>query len=511
MDVRNGDVEDARMLRLARLEAAQTCNPTGGECDESSCCGNVQCVDYGGNAGKFCGGDMTVSYCQAHCFNSFIPRSTSSHKKFVATTQCSPEFGNCARLGCCGDMTCVELNDGSMQCRKELLCQEEWMSCGSDSDCCDGTICLNNTVKGVKQCRKLPTCMKNLDDCSLVGCCGSLKCTTLSNGAKQCRDQPGCWRDQWKDCSVTPCCDGLHCIRETDGRNVCKRLPQCAKLGSSCQHIPCCESNDGPTQCIEVTDLHGNTGKQCRLVPGDIEVKVFHDMNGNGVLDTDEVGVEGVKLAIMEEINQHGVQRIKISDDRITNADGIVTFQAMPKGKNLRVVVVEAPRGAIPTVKTPSGADRKIDSNLRSDGMSDIFKQIGTKYTDTMLGYRLPRDVEVRVFNDANANGIQDDGEVGIKGVHLRLVQSNYSDIADVGGNAHEEHVTDENGLVRFQSVPQNMHMRVQVTKKPDGAIPTHKDKGDKHTDSDLNTNGYTDTFSVGAGSGVYSEVRKET
>lgn len=49
------------MLRLARMEVAQVCNPTGGECEESRCCGGVKCVDFGGNAGKFCGGDMTVS------------------------------------------------------------------------------------------------------------------------------------------------------------------------------------------------------------------------------------------------------------------------------------------------------------------------------------------------------------------------------------------------------------------------------------------------------------------
>lgn len=410
-------------------------------------------------------------------------------------------------------MSCVELNDGSMQCRKELVCQEEWMSCRSNTDCCTGTVCLDNQAKGVKQCRKLPTCMKNLDDCSLVGCCGSLKCTTLPNGAKQCQNQPGCWRQQWQDCSVTPCCDGLLCVKETDGRNVCRQLPQCAKLGTSCQHIPCCESNDGPTTCLEVTDVHGNTGKQCRLVPGDIEVKVFHDINGNGVFDAEEPGVENVKLAILEEINQHGVQRTKISDDRLTNADGIVTFQSMPKGKNLRVMVVEAPPGAIPTRKTPTGADRNVDSNLRSDGTSDMFKQVGTKYTATMLGYRLPRDVEVRVFNDANANGIQDENEVGIKNVYLRLVQSNYTDIVDtgIGGNAHEELVTDENGLVRFQKVPQDVSMRVEVIKKPEGAMPTHKNKGSNDVDSDLNTNGFTDSFKVEAGSGVYAQVRSES
>lgn len=64
IDVRNGDAEDAHMLRIARLEYARVCNPTGGECEDSPCCDGIECVDFGGNAGKFCGGDMTVSHSE---------------------------------------------------------------------------------------------------------------------------------------------------------------------------------------------------------------------------------------------------------------------------------------------------------------------------------------------------------------------------------------------------------------------------------------------------------------
>jgi len=60
MDVRNGNVEDAKALRAARLEYAKSCNPPGGECDESACCNGLKCADYGGTAGKVCNGNMTV-------------------------------------------------------------------------------------------------------------------------------------------------------------------------------------------------------------------------------------------------------------------------------------------------------------------------------------------------------------------------------------------------------------------------------------------------------------------
>lgn len=38
---------------------SKTCNPVGGECEESKCC-EGDCVNYGGLAGKICGGDKQV-------------------------------------------------------------------------------------------------------------------------------------------------------------------------------------------------------------------------------------------------------------------------------------------------------------------------------------------------------------------------------------------------------------------------------------------------------------------
>lgn len=61
VDVGNGDAEDARMLRLARLEYSVSCNPAGGECDESKCCDGLKCINYGGTAGNVCNGKTEVS------------------------------------------------------------------------------------------------------------------------------------------------------------------------------------------------------------------------------------------------------------------------------------------------------------------------------------------------------------------------------------------------------------------------------------------------------------------
>jgi len=158
---------------------------------------------------------------------------------------------------------CVQLNDGSKQCRDLRVCQLKWMKCDDNNLCCQGLRCLDNVARGIKQCHKLPQCMKKWDDCSIVGCCGSLRCMDIGDGGKQCQEVPGCWKQQWKDCSTIPCCDGLTCIKK-DSRDVCTKLPECVSLCQSCEWSPCC-SNDkrGPLQCVDMQDDQGRQGKQC--------------------------------------------------------------------------------------------------------------------------------------------------------------------------------------------------------------------------------------------------------
>lgn len=402
---------------------------------------------------------------------------------------------------------CVETNDGTKQCRDERVCQEEWMGC-DDKDCCDGLVCLGNENRGVKQCRKISQCMRVLDDCSMAECCDALRCVTTSNGGKQCQDIPDCWDQQWKDCSQTPCCDGLTCINH-EGRDVCRRLPKCVKMGKSCQHSPCCDDDErGPLECVEVHDSLGHTDMQCRLKPGEAEVLVFRDLNTNGIRDDDEPGIENVKLVLVQ-----GVQKEIISDELITDDRGIVKFPNVPRGKALRVLVVKGPPGAEPT-KLDQGENDEIDSDLKPDGLTHPFRltSSGDVWKNTMLGYLIAQSIQVTVFNDLDGNGIKDEGDEGLKGVVLRLLrydkEKGFVAIQDLknGGNSHETQTSDEKGIVTFTAAPQNVALRVQVIKKPDGAVPTKTGRGDDgEIGSDLRTDGFSGTFRLQGDIAVYS------
>lgn len=62
IDVTEGGEEEARQLRMTSLLNNKMCNPSGGVCEHTKCCGTSKCVDYGGMIGKVCDGDLSVSY-----------------------------------------------------------------------------------------------------------------------------------------------------------------------------------------------------------------------------------------------------------------------------------------------------------------------------------------------------------------------------------------------------------------------------------------------------------------
>lgn len=156
-------------------------------------------------------------------------------------------------------------------------------------------------------------------------------------------------------------------------------------------------------------------------------------------------------------------------EELVTNSTGMVRFTGIPKGRSFRVQVVNRPPGALPT-HANRGKDQESNSNLNSDDTSHAFNLnsfAGEIFRGIHLGFRMPRDMRVRVWDDLNGDGIQDEGEPGIEGLHLCLVQDvkGRPRVENVGGgsNAHLDLTTDEDGVVEFQGIPRGRSFRVQV------------------------------------------------
>ena len=114
-----------------------------------------------------------------------------------------------------------------------------------------------------------------------------------------------------------------------------------------------------------------------------------------------------------------------------------------------------------------------------------------TTYTDTdpsnHYGF-VAASLGDRLWNDTNANGIQDSGEAGISGQTITLIGGGGDGlISTAGDNTSTTTVTGANGIYGFAGLTPGMQYQVQFS-KPVGSVYTSKDIGADATDSDADT-----------------------
>jgi uncharacterized delta-60 repeat protein len=186
---------------------------------------------------------------------------------------------------------------------------------------------------------------------------------------------------------------------------------------------------------------------------GTITGTLFDDVNGDGVYDTGDTPLAGWGSYL--DLNHDG--SFDDSDVReLANASGIVTFTGLAAG----TYYIEQ--------NTPSGWERTTPSTLPItitlvSGGAATFA-IGDKLIP------LPKStgtVKGTVFNDANADGTQDDGEAGLVG---RVV---YADLTDCGiQNASDPATTTTTGgAFTLTGIPAGSYVIRQV--EPAGSRQT--------------------------------------
>ncbi|MCL5023989.1 MAG: C25 family cysteine peptidase [Nitrospirae bacterium] len=149
-----------------------------------------------------------------------------------------------------------------------------------------------------------------------------------------------------------------------------------------------------------------------------IGTAVFNDINGNGVQDAGEFGFSGVTVKLYRDTNGNGV--IDAGEPLVatltTDADGNYLFTGLSDGNY--VVSVESP----PAGYTYNGTD----SDPVTTGQQQAASITGGGNALTAnFGYSAstPRSVSGTIWQDGNANGLVDGGEVGLAGVTVALLQ----------------------------------------------------------------------------------------
>ena len=133
---------------------------------------------------------------------------------------------------------------------------------------------------------------------------------------------------------------------------------------------------------------------------GSIRGTTYDDHNGNGIRDEGESGVAGWKVKLLRSVS--------VIDSAITNSSGEYTFSNLNAGTY--TLKEEFQSGWIQTYP-PSQGNHTITI---ISGSSITAKDFGNIQTSGILGM---------VFQDQNANGIKDSGEVGLSNWRIHLFE----------------------------------------------------------------------------------------
>ena len=221
------------------------------------------------------------------------------------------------------------------------------------------------------------------------------------------------------------------------------------------------------------------------VVLGSIGDFVFEDVNGNGIQDGGEPGIENVVVNLLDGSGT-------FIDTTVTDVNGLYAFTNLAAG-NYIIEFVE-PSGLFFTVQDQGSSD-ELDSDADpTTGRSPAFT-LSEGATDNSIDAGLFQTGSIGdlVFEDLNGNGIQDGGEPGVAGVTVNLLDS-------AGTNQRDTTTTGGSGNYSFTILPPGDYIVEFMA--PSGSAFTAQDQGnDDAVDSDADeSTGRTGTITLASG-----------
>ena len=178
--------------------------------------------------------------------------------------------------------------------------------------------------------------------------------------------------------------------------------------------------------------------------------RVWYDLNGNGVQEGSEPGLNGVTVRLLVGTTVVATQT--------TSGNGNYTFNNLPAGSY--TVTVD-------TSTLPTGAVATFDADgVGTANTTAVSLAAGAARTDIDFGYRGNSSLGDRVWFDLNGNGAQNTGESGINGVTVQLLDSNSNVLAST--------TTSGDGNYSFSNLLAGTYsVQVVVSTLPPGLAPS--------------------------------------
>ena len=211
---------------------------------------------------------------------------------------------------------------------------------------------------------------------------------------------------------------------------------------------------------------------------------VWNDVNGNGIQDSNETGIEGVGVKLF---NSSGTELA----NTVTDISGKYIFANLAPGD---YYLEFTPPSGYKFTQQNQGTDDIKDSDADTATGKTPVTTITPGENDSSWDVGLYKPLNIigdLVWNDTNTNGIQDNGETGIPGVKVTLFNGTGVEVAGT--------VTDSSGKYDFTNIaPGDYYLEFTA---PDGYEFSPQNKGDDDTaDSDADTTtGRTPVTSVTA------------
>lgn len=250
-------------------------------------------------------------------------------------------------------------------------------------------------------------------------------------------------------------------------------------------------------------DMNGTFGKAaglgdlellCSAAPIQIGNRVWYDADADGIQDAGESGISGVTVSLYSGGG--------LVSSTTTNADGEYYFTVNPNSSyeirlDNNADFTSGPLQNYRATKANQGSNDAIDSDAVDVGSGVLGTNVSTGAAGTNdhtydFGFVEPASLGDYVWEDTNADGIQDGGESGIDGVTVKLL--------DASGTELESTTTSGGGAYSFTNLIPDTY-KVQFV-APSGYAPSPKDQGgDDALDSDADvTTGITATTTLAAG-----------
>ncbi|MGF7118589.1 SdrD B-like domain-containing protein [Methanobacterium oryzae] len=306
-------------------------------------------------------------------------------------------------------------------------------------------------------------------------------------------------------------CDNLN-YKKDNARYEEPKCDTCGNYGYKCncdeeRKYDACRNTADDLKCDEkpICDTCRNTVDNCKCDEkpkcvtcknATIGDRVWNDSNANGIQDQNETGIAGITVNLWTNVNNAPGSIIKTTT---TNATGNYVFTNVVPGAYWLQFLVPDALGEWIFSPQNQGTNDALDSDANATGIAGLICLVcGECDPNWDAGLYQAAKLGDRVWNDLNANGIQDAGEPGIAGIIVNL----WTSANNAPVNIVKTTTTDANGNYIFANVVPGAYQLQFVVPQAFGEwIFTLQNQGTDDTiDSDAAANGITSVIGLAAG-----------